>query len=357
MDNTDQLQRLREQIDDVTQQLVYLLNRRAEIAVQLGKAKSGRSIYDPAREAAVLNRVAADNLGPLSNQALQTIFTEIIASCRNIQQPLRMAYLGPVGTYSEEAAMNYCGQTSEFIPCTTIDDIVRTTESGVTDLALVPVENSTEGSVNRTLDLLLETPLVIVGEITLPIHHQLVSYATALREISKVIAHPQALAQCQTWLAMHIPQAELKPASSNAAAVKMTHKAANVAAIASVRAAVHYNVPILAKNIENNPHNTTRFLLLGTTTAVPSGADKTSLICQAPNQPGALLELLRVFATEGVNMLKLESRPAAHALWHYIFYIDIEGHQTEAPVARALARLQANSSLIKIVGSYPKARR
>ncbi len=357
MQDSDALQRLREQIDDVNTQLVQLLNKRAEVALQLGQAKSGQPIYDPAREAVVLSKVAGDNLGPLSNQALQIIFTEIIASCRNIQQPLRVAYLGPAGTYSEEAAVKHCGQTSEFIPCATIDNIVRTAESETADVAVVPVENSTEGSVNRTLDLLLETSLVITGEIALPIHHQLLSHTTSPGEISKVIAHPQALAQCQIWLAAHIPKAELKSASSNAAAVKMAVKMTNVAAIAGVRAAAHYTVPIIAKNIEDNPNNTTRFLLLGNTPAVPTGNDKTSLICQTPNRPGALLGLLRILADEGVNMLKLESRPAAHALWQYIFYIDIEGHQTETPVVRVLDNLQASSNLIKVLGSYPKATR
>lgn len=356
MKDSIHLQELRGQIDIITRQLVQLLNKRAELALQIGKTKHGLPIYDPAREAMVLSKVVESNAGPLSNKAVTTICREIIAACRAIQQPLRIAYLGPTATYSEEAVITHYGHSCELLPCTTIDDAVRAAESSSADLAVVPVENSSEGSVPRTLDLLLSTNLTVIGEIALPIHHQLLAHADRLAAIREVMAHPQALSQCRAWLSRHLPQATQTPATSNSAAAQYAAGSKVTAAIASTLAATQYDLPTLAKNIEDESHNTTRFLSLGKTLTTPSDADKTSLIFATPNRPGALAGLLDIIATAGINMLKLESRPARHTPWDYIFYLDIEGHRDEAVVRAVLEKLQAKASFVKILGSYPKAK-
>lgn len=352
--NDHDLPSLRAQIDTLNTQLVSLINQRAQVALTIGKAKQGKPIYDPVREAAVLKSVAAQNKGPLPNVAMQTIFREVIAACRNIQQPLRVAYLGPEGTYSEEAALFYTGRASKLAPYPSIDETIHAAEAGNVDIAIVPIENSTEGSVNRTLDLLAETPLCIVGELPLPIHHQLLSQAPTLDAITEVTAHPQALAQCQNWLTNHLPHATRTPAASNGAAAVTASKNKTIAAIAGRRASERYQLPILASNIEDTSGNTTRFIALGSIIPPATGNDKTSLICTTPNQPGALHHIIGFFAKNNINMIKLESRPAKTALWHYVFYIDIEGHQTDKAVARATAQLQKTASFVKLLGSYPK---
>lgn len=349
------LAELRKEIDEVNQELVDLLNKRATIAQEIGKAKKGAPVYDPARETEVIKKVVESNRGPLSNHALTAIIKEIIAACRAIQEPLRVAYLGPEGTYSEEAARKQCGGASEYISCESIDEAIRAAESGQSDIAVVPIENSTEGAVNRTLDLLLRTPLQISGEIMLPIHHQLLSKTTALSEITEVSAHPQALAQCRSWLATHLPGVKQTPATSNAAAAKLAAQNPSVAAIAGKQAAARYELPILQSNIEDDPTNTTRFVVLGKSSAGSTGNDKTSLIWSVANEAGTLEAALAILSKNGINMVKLESRPSKESVWEYVFYVDIDGHQQEEVVAKALRELQKQLKLVKVLGSYPKA--
>lgn len=354
MQHPDNLRHLRDQIDSLNVELVELINQRAEVAIQIGKLKKDRPIYDPVREATVLKQVVARNAGPLSDAALKAIFQEIITACRAIQQPLRVAYLGPEGTYCQQAALQYYGIGNTFVPCSTIDEVVQIAETGSTNVAVVPVENSNEGSVNRTLDLLLDTSLSIIGEVALPIHHQLLSHAPNLEAIAKVVAHPQALAQCHLWLARHLPTAAQVSTTSNGAAAHIAANDTATAAIAGTQAATYYHLPILANNIEDTSNNTTRFLILGTIPPDATGNDKTSLICSAPHAPGALRDLLEIFADEAINIVKLESRPAIHALWEYVFYIDIEGHQNDPSIAYALNELRQAATFVKIIGSYPK---
>ncbi len=352
---TQQLTHLREQIDGIDRQIVGLLNQRAAIAREVGASKQGQAVYRPAREAEVLQHVLAASDDSLGDEALAAIYREIIAACRNLQQPLRVAYLGPEGTYSEEAARQHYGSTSEYLSADSIDETVHVAEKGGADIAVVPVENSTEGAVGRTLDLLLETPLQINGEAFLPIHHQLLTHAANEQQVTEIVAHPQALAQCRAWLDAHVPTAKRTAATSNGEAARLATNNSAMAAIASRRASHIYKVPILAENIEDDPRNTTRFLALGTTEPTPTGHDKTSLVCSTANEPGALHALLDIFAQHGINIVKLESRPAQHKVWDYVFYMDIDGHRLDAPVATALQQLEKHTRFMKIMGSYPKA--
>lgn len=352
----DSLASLRQNIDETNTALVQLLNKRADIARKIGAVKQQSATYVPAREAQVLAAVQAQNAGPLSGEALTSIFKEIIGACRNLEQRLRVAYLGPEGTYSQEAAMQFAGSTSVFVPCMTIDEVFLTVQKGNADIALVPVENSSEGTVHRTLDLLLESPLHIIGEVMLPIHHQLLGTQKDVHDIKEVIAHEQALAQCRQWLAKHLPHAVLTPVSSNGEAARQAAKSQTKAAIASRLAADIYKLPIIHANIEDTASNTTRFLAVGTQKVPPTGHDKTSLVCSVPNRAGSLNELLSILAKAHINMTKLESRPGGHELWEYVFYIDMDGHQQDTPIAKALNELQALTTFTKVLGSYPKAR-
>ena len=350
----NKLAHAREQIDALDAHIVHLLGERAAVAEQVGKAKGGKNIYQPTREAQVIANALAANRSPLPNESLTHIYTEIIAACRNLQQPLRVAFLGPEGTYCQEAALALHGQSSIFLPQKTIAATIRAAENGDADIAVVPIENSTEGSVHATQDALVASHLTICNEITLPIHHQLLSNASSLTSITEVIAHPQALAQCQNWLAKHVPHAAQTAATSNGAAAQKAASAPNTAAIAGKNAAAIYNISILAHNIEDIAANSTRFVTLGAQATQPTGNDTTMIICSLPNKAGSLHELLGSFAKNSINMTKLESRPTRTAQWEYTFYIQIDGHQADPSVASALQDAQTTAK-IKVVGSYPKA--
>lgn len=351
----DSLPMLRQQIDEANTELVQLLNKRADIARQIGIVKGQDTIYQPAREAQVLAQVITQNNGPLSDQALTSIFTEIIGACRNLEQQLRVAYLGPEGTYSQEAATQFAGSTSAFIPCVTIDEAFLAAQKGSADIALIPVENSSEGAVHRALDLLLDSSLHVVGEVMLPIHHQLLGKQKEIEDIKEVVAHAQALAQCREWLTKHLPSATLTPVNSNGEAARQAAKSQTKAAIAGRLAADIYKLPVIRANIEDVADNTTRFLAVGSHAIPPTGHDKTSLVCSVPNRAGSLHALLGIFARAGINMTKLESRPGRYKLWEYVFYIDIDGHRQDASPATALGELQTVTTSTKILGSYPKA--
>lgn len=266
---------------------------------------------------------------------------------------LEVAYLGPAGTYCEEAARAYCGNQSTYLPFIIIDEAIEAAENSVAGLAVVPLENSTEGSVNRTLDILLETSLRICGEVSMPIHHQLLGSATELTDIQEVRAHPQALAQCRRWLDSHLPNVRRVAVSSNAQAADSVAHDASAAAIAGERAAELYALNVLAKDIEDVAGNSTRFIVLGHDDAQPTGNDRTALVCSVPNKPGSLYDLLGIFARHNVNMAKLESRPAGNAAWEYNFFIVIEGHRSDRIIADALKEATECANFVKIIGSYP----
>ena len=351
----EKLTRLRERIDAIDARLVKLLSERARVVQQVGAAKDGSTVYRPEREAQILRRIADLNTGPLPDRALQRVYTEIMSACRALEDQMVVAFLGPEGTYSQEAALKHFGGMVPTQSCASIDEVFRRVESGALGYAVVPVENSTEGAVGRTLDLLLATPARVCGEVMLSIRQCLMSKSRTTASIRKVYSHTQSLAQCQHWLSRHLPQAERVPVVSNAEAARLASRERGAAAIASKTAAELYGLTLLARNIEDEARNTTRFLVLAAHDAAPSGRDKTSLILSTRNVPGAVHDLLTPLETNRVSMTKLESRPARTGLWEYVFYVDIEGHSRDANVARALAELERKATLFKNLGSYPAA--
>ncbi|MCM2288563.1 MAG: prephenate dehydratase [Sulfuritalea sp.] len=356
-DDSQELGKLREGIDEIDGELLRLINERAKLAHRIGEIKQG-NIYRPEREAQVLRRVAERNPGPLSAVAAQRIVREVMSACLALEQPLTIAYLGPAGTYSEAAARKHFGGAPTLQPCPAIDDVFRTIESGNAHYGVVPIENSTEGAIGRSLDLLLSSPLKICGEINLPIHHNLMGKCVALGDVTRIYSHAQSLAQCHEWLNRNLPQVPRVPVASNAEAARLAAAEPGAVAIAGDAAAELYALNILAANIEDDPNNTTRFVIIADHDAGPSGSDRTSLVCSAQNRPGAVYQLLAPFADNGVSMSRLESRPArgfGGSRWEYVFYIDIEGHRSEPAVARALDELRHRAGFVKELGSYPKA--
>ena len=356
---SEQLKQHRDQIDAIDEQLLLLVNERAALARQIGSLKDDGVIYRPEREAQVLRRLQANNTGPLSNEAVSNIFRGVMSNCRALEKELSIAFLGPLGTYSEEAALKQFGLGRSAVVCGTIDEVFRTLEAHQADYGVVPVENSTEGAIGLTLDLLLASPLKISGEVMLPIHHCLISLVDDVRKVNTVYSHVQSLSQCHEWLNKVLPNARREGKVSNADAVRfITNPGLDIfdsAAIASKRTAELYGANILAENIEDDPKNTTRFLVLGTHDVAASGNDKTSLVMTTKNKPGAMIDLLEPLSRHGVSMTKLESRPSRQSLWDYVFFVDIEGHQTDAKVQAALQELQARASFLKVLGSYPVA--
>ena len=352
---SEELKKFRAQIDGIDDELLKLFNQRAKLAQQIGHAKNGSAVLRPEREAQVLKRMVDANAGPLSAQSVNALFTEIMSHCRALEEPLSVAYLGPQGTFSEAAVIKRFGQASHGVPCASIDEVFRKVESGEANYGVVPVENSTEGAVGRTLDLLMQSPLSLCGEVLLAVHQCLLSQDNDLTKIKRVYSHPQSLGQCQDWLNTHLPHAERVSVASNAEAASIAAKEKHSAAIAGRQAAERFGIAVQATNIEDDPRNTTRFLVIGNQDVASSGRDKTSMVMSAPNRPGAVHDLLVPFAKHGVSMSKLESRPAKSGLWEYVFFVDIEGHQTDSKVAAALKELKVVAAFVKILGSYPVA--
>ncbi len=351
---TDKLKSIRSQIDALDERLVKLLSARARLAQRIGKIKQG-AVYRPEREAQVQRRIAGINPGPLSARALARVFTEVMSACRALEDALTVAYLGPQGTFSQEAALKHFGGMVPAVPCGSIDEVFRQVESGAVGYGVVPVENSTEGAIGRTLDLLLTTPARVCGEVMLPVRQCLMGKAKKRADIRKVYSHTQSLAQCQKWLARHLPYAEQIAVVSNAEAARCAAGDRRAAAIGSKTAAALYELHLLARDIEDEATNTTRFLVIAEHGAAPSGKDKTSLILSTRNTPGAIHDLLTPLAANRVSMTRLESRPARTGLWEYVFYVDIDGHAQNANVAKALAELERKASFLKNLGSYPAA--
>jgi len=351
----DQLKYLRDKIDVIDSELLKLMSARAGFAQEIGQIKNGMA-YRPEREAQVLARLCQLNSGPLANEHVVRLFTEIMSLCRSMEEPLTVAYLGPQGTFSEEAALKRFGSVVTALPCTSIDDVFRKVESGGAGYGVVPVENSTEGAVGRTLDLLLQTPLKVCGEVALPIHQLLLARHSDLSRIKKIYSHPQSFSQCHEWLNVNLPhltgEARIN-AASNADAARLASQDENAAAVAGKKAGEVYGLTVCATNIEDDPNNTTRFLVIGAQEVAASGKDKTSLVMSTRNRPGAIHELLAPLAQHGVSMSRLESRPSRAGLWEYVFFMDIEGHQQDPKVAQALQELRELAAFLKVLGSYP----
>ncbi len=351
----DNFKELRERIDALDLEILRLVSERASAAHAIGKLKGNGPVYRPEREAQVLRRLAERNPGPLSEKAVTHLFTEVISACRALEDVFSVASLGPKGTFSEEAAAKHFGGQTPVLLCTSIDEVFRSVEAGNIGYGVVPVENSTEGAVGRTLDLLLSTPLKICGEVLLPVHQNLLSKAGDIAGVKRIYSHAQSLSQCTRWLAQNCPRAERIPVASNAEAARMAHEDAESAAVAGRSAAEYYGLPILGGNIEDEPNNTTRFVVISPRDVAPSGKDKTSLVMSTRNIPGAIHELLTPLAKNGVSMTRLESRPSRTGLWEYVFFLDMEGHQGDENVARALAGMRELAAFLKILGSDPVA--
>ncbi len=356
-DQKRELGELRQGIDAIDDEVLRLINERAKLAHRIGEIKHG-NIYRPEREAQVLRRLVEANPGPLPDAAVQRISREIMSACLALEQPLKIAFLGPAGTFSESAARKHFGSAPTLTPCPAIDDVFRAVEAGNADYAVVPVENSTEGAIGRTLDLMLSSPLQVCGEVSVRVHQNILSKAASLSQVKRLYSHAQSLAQCHEWMNRNLGGVPRVPVASNAEAARMASEDPESCAIAGEAAAGLYGLDVLAANIEDDPNNTTRFLVLATHDAGPSGADKTSFVCSAQNKPGAVHDLLQPLATHGVSMTRFESRPArgfGGSRWEYVFFVDVEGHRQDPQVAVALEELRARAGFLKELGSYPKA--
>ncbi|MDR2711206.1 MAG: prephenate dehydratase [Burkholderiales bacterium] len=345
----------RQAIDAIDSAVLRLLNERAVHAQDIGRIKGKEATYRPEREAQVLRRLQDENTGPLDNEAVALLYRQVMSACRSLEQQLRVAYLGPAGTFSEAAVLRHFGSFVDAQPCISLDEAVRSVEKGQNQYAVVPIENSTEGAVGRAHDLMLDTTLQICAEVKLRVQQNLISQASSFDAIRAVYSHPQSLAQCAQWLAQHLPSIECTPVGSNAEAARLASFDKNTAAIAGENAAALYRLNILAPHIEDMPNNTTRFWVLGKQSPNPSGNDMTSLVMSAPNKPGAVYRLLKPLEKHGVSMTRLESRPARTGLWEYFFFVDLEGHRDNPSVSAALNELGQLAPFLKVLGSYPTA--
>lgn len=354
------LNKIRQKIDELDREIQSLISERAKCAQQVAEVKMRAGdeamFYRPEREAQVLRAVKERNTGPLTENEMARLFREIMAACLALEQPIKVSYLGPDGSYTHMGALKHFGGSIQGMPTNQIDEVFREVEAANADFGIVPIENSTEGVISYTLDMLLHSSLVICGEVELPIHHSLITACDDLRSITKVYSHQQSLAQCRNWLNKNLPGVETIAVSSNSHAVTLLKSDPTAAAIAGQMASELYGIPVLQKNIEDQVSNTTRFIVLGKQAVPMSGEDKTSILVMLHNKAGALHDLLSSFAERGISMSKIESRPAqSSGVWEYVFFIDIDGHRDDEKVAAALADLEHKSAMLKVLGSYPVA--
>ena len=358
MNDDQKLDDLRVRIDALDQQIQDLINERAACAQEVAGVKLAEHkdahFYRPEREAEILRNISERNQGPMADEEMVRLFREIMSACLALEKPLKIAFLGPQGTFTQAAAQKQFGHSVETVPMDGIDDVFREVEAGAADYGVVPVENSTEGVISHTLDLFQGSSLNICGEVELRIHHHLLVESSGTI-INRVLAHQQALAQCRSWLDANLPDAEHVAVSSNAEAARLVSEDPGAAAIASDTAAEMYGLTILEQNIEDKPDNTTRFLVIGKQEVQPSGHDKTSLLISLHNKPGSLYKMLKPMAENDISMTRIESRPSRQRMWEYVFFIDVEGHREDASIARALGVLEQEAFAVKVLGSYPKA--
>jgi len=355
---SDRILELRNKIDSLDQQIQALITERASVAQQVAQAKEEANdnvFYRAEREAQVLRRVMERNKGPLSNEEMARLFREIMSACLALEQVMAIAFLGPEGTFTQAAALKHFGHSINTIPLASIGDVFREVESGAVSYGVVPVENSTEGVINHTLDEFMTSSLNICGEVILRIHHNVLSNEEDLSKIKKVYSHQQSLAQCRKWLDSNLPDVELIDVSSNAVAAAMAAKEKNTAAIAGEMAAEIYKLTMLVANVEDEPDNTTRFLIIGQRETPISGEDKTSLLISTANRSGALLGILEPFAKNNISMTRIESRPSRSGTWDYVFFVDIDGHKSDNDVKLALKELDKAATMVNVLGSFPKA--
>jgi chorismate mutase/prephenate dehydratase len=357
------LQNLRDQIDNIDDQLLELFNRRAACAVSVAEVKRSDSdnpagainFFRPDREAQVIQRIKSSNQGPLSDDEVGRLVREVMSACLALEQPLKIAYLGPEGTFTQSAALKHFGHSVSTIPMSSIPDVFSSVESGHADYGLVPVENSTEGVISHTLDMFIDSNLKVNGEVEIRIHHHLANQSQNVADIKHIYSHQQSFAQCRHWLDQNFPSVERISVSSNAEAARIARQDKEAAAICGLAAVEIYDLQVCFESIEDLSDNTTRFVIIGHQDVEPSGDDKTSILISTKNYPGALLGLLQPLANNNISMNKIESRPAPERKWEYIFFIDIDGHQQAENVKKALQELKDQAALFKVLGSYPKS--
>lgn len=350
---------LRDRIDRLDAEIQARIAERARCARQVGEIKGlagPAEFYRPEREAQILRKVVERNDGPLSDEEMVRVFRELMSACLAQEEPLRVAYLGPEGTFTQSAVLKHFGHSVRALSMPTIGEVFREVESGGADFGIAPVENSSEGTVSHTLDRFLTSPLKICGEVELRIHQHLMGRMKEIAQVRRVCAHAQSLAQCRAWLAQYLPEVEQVPVSSNAEAARRARDEAGTAALGSEAAAEVYELGILFDNVEDREDNTTRFLVIGRKLFPPSGSDKTTLLISATSTtgPGVLMHLLQPLARHGINMTRIESRPSRRRKWDYVFFVDIDGHADEEPASLALEEVKRNADLFRVLGAYPK---
>ena len=351
-----ELAAIRREIDALDSKLLELINRRAELAIEVSglKKKGSLGVYDPGREKEIEGKIAGDNPGPLSNEDILFVFREIISRCRSLQHDEKVAYLGPQGSFSNQAAFRKFGASSEFFPVSSVEDVFEEVHGKRADFGIVPVENSVEGSVGDVLDMLLEWDLSISAECFERIEHFLLSLSGDIKEVKTVASHPQALGQCRKWIAANLYGVKLLETSSTAAAAKLAARDNEVAAIASEFSGTIYDLKTVQSYIEDSPRNTTRFVIVGREKPPPSGEDKTSIAFSVKDEPGALYRAFFLpFSESNINLTKIESRPLRDGQWEYVFFVDFSGHREEDAVKYALEKVEANCVFLKVLGSYP----
>ncbi|GAB2803678.1 prephenate dehydratase [Halomonas shantousis] len=357
-DNLPDLDSLRERIDNLDSEILKLISERASCAQRVAQIKTAAdpdaTFYRPEREAQVLRRIMALNSGPLDAEEMARLFREIMSACLALEQPVKVAYLGPEGTFTQQAALKHFGASAVSLPMAAIDEVFREVEAGAVNYGVVPVENSTEGVINHTLDSFMDSSMRICGEVVLRIHHHLlISGITRQDKISRIYSHAQSFAQCRKWLDAHYPHAERVPVSSNAEAAKLVKSEWHSAAIAGDMAAKLYELERIAEKIEDRPDNSTRFLIIGNQDVPMSGEDKTSIVVAMRNQPGALHDLLEPFHRHKIDLTRVETRPSRSGVWNYVFFIDFKGHVAQPQVAAVLEEVRLRAAEVKILGSYP----
>ncbi|NOY16887.1 MAG: prephenate dehydratase [Gammaproteobacteria bacterium] len=357
--SANDLKQLRARIDALDEKILSLINERAGIAVDVAEAKRTQgetgSFYRPEREAAVLRHVIEKNKGPLNDNDVAHLFRALMSACLSAEAPLTVGFLGPKGTYSHAAALKHFGYAINIKPLSSIDDVFREVEAGSANFGVVPIENSTEGVISNTLDNFIESTLKVCGEVSLRIHHHLLTKSDSLHSISRVYSHQQSLAQCRRWLAANLPHVEQINVSSNAEAARRAAEDSKAAAIAGEQAGELYELASLVSNIEDDPNNTTRFLVIGKIDTSATGQDKTSIMVSSQNEAGALYKLLAPLARHRVSMSKIESRPSHSGLWEYVFFLDLDGHVSEPAITEVLEEIGQQAVMLKLLGSYPKS--
>ena len=351
------LQELRRRIDQLDDEILRLLNERSAHVIEIGKLKrqndAGANLHTPAREAEIIHRLTSANPGPFPSEAIRSVYREIMSASLSLEGPQKVAYLGPRATFTHLASRQKFGESAQYVPVKSIKDVFTEVERGRANFGMVPIENSTEGVVSHTLDMFIDSPLLIYGEVLLEVSHHLLSKSGVKEEIKKIYSHPHALAQCRNWLETHMPNAPLSEVASTARAAELASEEPSAGAIASELAAQLYGLKVVQPRIEDNINNFTRFLVLAKTPPQRAGKDKTSVMISVKDRAGALYDLLRPFASAGINMTKIESRPSRRKAWEYIFFVDVEGHVEEERMKKALDELKSRCLFVKILGSYP----